>query len=57
MFCWLLMFLFVDDSKYFIVFNSINEGFFDVMEWVMVNMWVSKLGLVDYDYDLLIKLL
>ena len=57
MFCRSLMPLFADDSKHLTALNSINEGFSDVMERAMANMWASKLGLADYDHDLLIKLL
>lgn len=49
--------LFADDSKHLTALNSINEGFSEVMERAMANMWASKLGLADYDHDLLIKLL
>jgi len=57
MFCRSLMPLFADDSKHLTALNSINEGFSDVMERAMANMWASKLGLADYDHDLLMKLL
>ncbi|OJF69258.1 hypothetical protein BK026_10905 [Alteromonas sp. V450] len=57
MFCRSLVPLIENDERQLAQLNHINDGFSEAMESAMQSMWASKLGLQNYDHDLLISLL
>ena len=57
MFCRSLIPLLEGNSEQLCKLNEINDGFSGVMERAMESMWATKLGIANYDHDLLIKLL